>query len=330
MKFELKLLLFPLLLVLEFAFLNQALAQVIPVGTGSPTGSYFKFVSQAAQSCKAEAQVSPVETAGSTENLDGLENNTFALGISQLDILDLYRRTRDMSNIKVLVPLFPEQVHFLTRGDVTKLEGQKTLLGIPIFKTGTRVQLSTVSDLAGKTVVAAGGSAGTARVISILGGISWNLREVKTADQAVTEVAEGKADAAILVGAQPLGTILQLKENQAAFRLLPVSDDLISKLSSVYVKSQPLVYRAMGAGGDSVQTVHVMSALMTQNYPKSAMGDAVYRFQQCLLRIAPDQATVVGSHPAWRNLRSTAGVNWEIWRYSGASTASTPAAPAKK
>lgn len=319
-----------LAVVLIFFGMAFAIGQVVvPISTGSQTGSYYKFASQAAQVCSGDVRIKVVESAGSTANLDAMEANEVALGVAQLDILDLYKRTRDMSGVKLLVPLFPEQVHFITRSDVTKIDGQKSLFGMAIPGTGTKVQLSTAADLAGKSVGAAGGSHKAAQVISVLSGVSMNLEETKSADEAIARVLAGTLDAAILVGAQPLGTITNMKEKMAGLRLLPVPPAMMDKLSSVYGKAHPLTYRGMGAGGDSVPTIQVMSALMTQNYPKSAMGDAVYAFQQCLLREAATQATLPGNHPAWRNLRTTAGLNWDVWNYAGANAGQTVGAKKK-
>ena len=299
----------------------------IPVSTGSKTGSYYAFMDQATKICPTPGGFELLESAGSTQNIDRAEANEVSLFISQLDILDLYKRTKDMSNVKLLVPLFPEQVHFVTRSDVTNKQGGFGIGGMTFG--GKEVQLKNVADLAGKRVVAAGGSYRTAQVIALIGGISWNLQEVPGADQAITAVVSGQADAAVMVGAQPLGTLTAMKDKMATLRLLPVPDELVAKLSSVYTKAFPLNYRQMGAGGDNVQTVQVMSALMTQNYPKSAIGDAIANFRACLLQKAPDQATIPRTHPAWRNLRTNQGVNWEVWNYPLA-TSVAPAAPARK
>ena len=148
------------------------------------------------------------------------------------------------------------------------------------------------------------------------------LTEVGGADAAIAGVVNGTYDAAILVGAQPLGTITAMGDRQKSLRLLPVPEALMSKLGVVYTKASPLTYRTMGAGGDNVPAIQVMSALVTQNYPKSAIGDSIYRFQQCLLREASQQATIPGNHPAWRNLKLTTGLNWDIWQYQGAQTLS--------
>lgn len=289
----------------------------VPVMTGSKTGSYFAFTTQAAKVCSNDVSLQVLESAGSTENIDAMEDNKVAVIAAQLDVLDLYKRTKNMSNFKLLVPLFQEQVHFIVRNDVTKKEGGFNIGGFNVG--GTKVQLSSIKDLVDKNVAAAGGSHKTAKVISYLAGIRMNLIEEKGADAVISGVISGKYDAGILVGAQPLGTIRNMGDKQSTIKLLPITDDVAEKLKSVYTKGDPLNYRGMGEGGDNVPAVQVMSALITQNYPKSSMGDAVYAFQKCLLREARIQATMPGMHPAWRNLQLNVGLNWPTWEYEGAS-----------
>ena len=208
-------------MLVRFITRQSSVQHVIPAATGSKTGSYFRFVSQAATVCSKDAKLEVRESAGSTANLDAMEANEVAVAVSQLDILDLYKRTKDMSGIKLLVPLFPEQVHFVTRADVTKVTDQKTFLGITVPRTGTAVQLQSVSDLAGVKVAAAGGSFKTAQVISYLGGISMDLKEVGSADKAIAGLMSGQYDAAILVGAQPLGSITAMGEGWQTFACCP-------------------------------------------------------------------------------------------------------------
>lgn len=296
------------------AFAQPQSSTPVPIMTGSKTGSYYAFATQAARVCSQEVNLQVMESAGSTATLDAMEANETALGISQLDILDLYKKTKDMSGIKVLVPLFPEQVHFITRNNVVRKEGGHEILGLKFG--GNDVPLQFVTDLTDKKVAAAGGSFKTLQIVSYLGGIRMDIQDSKTADAAIAGVLAGTYDAAVLVGAQPLKTITAMGAKQDQLRLLPVPDALMQKLSAVYTKANPLTYRGMGAGGDNVPTVQVMSAMVTQNYPKSAMGDAVYALQQCLLREAVQQATVPGNHPAWRNLRTSEGINWPTWSYA--------------
>lgn len=306
------------------AVLAQAPAVTIPVMTGSKTGSYYKFVNQASNICSEVARLEVRESSGSVANFTAAENNETALWVGQMDIADLNKRIRDMSNVKLLFPLFPEQLHFVTRSDVTRLDGQKTIAGFAIPGTGTQVQLKNVADLVDKNVVAAGGSFKTGQNVAYVAGLRMNLRQVDTADIAIQEVLAGRADAAILVGAQPLGTITGMGARQTSLRLLPIPEEMMTKVAAHYAKSQPLIYGGMGEGGNNIQTVQVMAGLFTQNYPKSKIGDAIYAFQQCLLREAADQATIPGNHPAWRNLRMTAGLNWDLWNYQGATQATAP------
>lgn len=321
-------------LVLTFFCMSAALAQAlptIPVSTGSKTGSYFKFMTQVQEVCP-EVRLNIQESAGTTANFDAMEANEVSVAPGQLDVANLYKRTKDMSNIKLLVPLFPEQVHFLTRADVVKKEGGYNL-GFIGNVGGKEVQLRNVLDLAGKKIATAGGSYMTAKMFAIDSGISIQPIDAGSADKAMAGVLAGTYDAAIFVGAAPLGTITGTKEAPnpkiTSLRLLEVPDAVMSKLS-IFKKAQPLTYRGMGPGGDNVQAIEVMSGLFTQNYGKSPMGDAIYALQQCLIREAPGQAAVPGRHPAWRNIRTTAGLNWDVWQYAGAQTAPAPGKPGKK
>lgn len=326
---------FFLAVVLVFFAMSTALAQTlptIPVSTGSKTGSYYKFMTQVKEVCP-EVPLSILESTGTAANFDALENNDVAIAPGQMDVANLYKQTpgKDMSNLKLLMPLFPEQVHFITRSDVTKTEGGFNLGSFNVG--GNKTQLRTVADLAGKQVASAGGSVLSAKMFVLQSGINLQVVDVGSSDKAIAEMLAGKYDAAVLVGAAPLGTITGTKEapnpRLKDLRLLEVPGAIIDKMT-VFRRSQPLSYRGMGEGGNNVQSVEVMSGLFTQNYPKSTMGDAVYALQQCLLRNAQDQATIPGRHPAWRNLRMTTGLNWDLWQYAGAGQATQAPVSKKK
>lgn len=285
-------------------------AVTIPISTGSETGSYFRFGKEAA-ALVPSVNIRIQTSSGSTQNLDRLEANEASLAIVQLDVLDLYSKTRDMSNVRVVVPLFPEQVHFITRANLGQKEGG---YGIGSFKIGAKdVVLNTAADLAGRRVGAAGGSFYTAQVIAYLAPLQMNLQEIETPDAVVARVISGELDAGILVGAQPLGTITKMGDRMAELKLLPVPDDLAGRVAKIYSKAQPLSYRQMGAGGNNVPTIEVKSALVTQNYRKGPMAEAVAEFRRGLFDVAEEQSATPGTHPAWRNVKPGAQSSWPMW-----------------
>lgn len=331
MKKVLNLFLYAATFVAVMATAFNANSQTLVSGSGSKTGNYYKFMEQAGKVCP-DFGLQVMETGGTTANLDGLDQNEYVMAPAQLDVLQLYRLGgRDTANYRVLTPLFPEVVHFLTRNDVTTVVGQKEIFGLKIAGTGDKVSLKSVEDLRGRTVVASGGSFKTAQVINQLSGLGMNLVDPGSADKAVQAVAAGQADAAILVGFPRLETITRLANAQANFRLLPVTEPIAVKLQAVYSKSFPLSYPGMGPGGDNVQSVQTMSAIIVQNYGRSAVADRLAGFRDCLLASAKEQASTPGMSPAWRNLKLNADLNWPVWGYQVSPvTPPAPVKPAKK
>lgn len=296
-----------LVVISLLGFTSSSCAATFPVGTGSPTGTYHRFMNEVKGLCP-DVGLDLKNTSGSTGNLDGMEGNVFAAGVVQADALALYGQTRDMSGIKVLVPLFLEQVHIVAKNVV----GQEGGVGIGSIKFGAKnIVLNSVEDLAGRTVAAAGGSFITAQVLRLQGQLPMNLVEVASPEAALAGVESGTYQAAILVGAQPLKTLSALGGKLANYRLLPVTEAFANKVK-LYTGSQRLTYREMGVQGTNVATVAVPSVLAVQNYRKGAMAQQAAALRKCILDNAEDQAATPGAHPAWRAIGKT-GTSWPVW-----------------
>jgi TRAP-type uncharacterized transport system substrate-binding protein len=329
--------------VFAVIFASSAFALEVEVSTGAADGSYSKFISQAAAICSNDQYAYKVRpSGGSADNLNALLANDVPAGISQLDVGDLFKTTRDVSSLRLLVPLFPEQVHFVTRVDLGKLEPAKIQgfsLSLGGWKPGaTQVVLNTVEDLRGKTVASAGGSYYTAQLLNHpnVGGLGMNLVELTGAtgtNDALAGVIAGKYDAAILVSAAPAGSLTTLKDKQPLLKLLPMTEAMYGKLSKFYPNRDSLSYRDMGQGGTNIQTFQVMSALLTPNYTKGPFVGAFANLRKCILDNAEDQASVPRTHPAWRYIAKN-GLNnvgnWTLWEAPGIKTVTGPQAPKKK
>lgn len=286
----------------------------LSVSTGTESGSYHRFMLEAKQACPN----SPLDlqtSSGAVMNLERLEANDTSLGFVQTDVLALYSNTRDMSNIKVLLPVFQEQVHIFTRGNLGKKEGG---YGIGNFKVGgSEVVLSTAGDIVNRKVASAGGSFITAQVFRLQSEIPFQLTELKDADAVIAGVISGQFDAGILVGAQPLGSFTKLGENLNQLKLLAITPDLAAKISKVYTASAPLTYRQMGANGTSIATVGVGAALVTQNYKAPTMSARVIALRDCIQSVAEEVAATPKKHPAWRDVaKGTATSKWPLYEVS--------------
>lgn len=272
---------------------------------GAPSGSsYTDFARQATQACQTTS-VQVLPGTGSLGNLEALNENRTHLGFTQLDALALYGKVMDLSNVKVLVPVFPEALHFVTRTDFGKKEGGFAGVG------GKTVVLSDVASLKGRVVGAAGGSFVTLQVLQQLGLGARVIENRSGASDVLAKISSGEYDAGLLVGAAPLSALSGLQpETQAKFKLLPVPPAMAESFKRVYTAQTAVAYRHMGQGATPVPTVAVMAAIVTQNYGPGKVREDILAFRDCVLNSAPSMVTTVGSHPAWREVKPGRPTAW--------------------
>lgn len=266
-----------------------AQAQAIKVSTGSSSGTYSRVLKEAMPVCMNDVQIAEVNSTGSTQNVDRLVANEVQTAMVQTDVLFFRSRTEDLSKIKTLVAFNPEMVHVVTTAVPFK-EG-----GIAGFG-GKDVVYRNIGDLAGRTVVAAGGSYITAQVIRLQTEVQFNLIEAPTADEAVKAVVDGRATAAILVGGAPLGTVANLDKK---FKLLSFTPEQIAKLKNVY-RPATLNYSKMGSTG--VQSVSTDAILVSREYKTPKMVAQLAALRKCIMNNAAELAETAGNHPAWQSV----------------------------
>ena len=126
-------------------------AQVV-LGTGGKDGTYFALANDMVRKCGKEVTISVQETAGSQANIQGIIDNKFTAGIVQFDVMRYYEeKDSAMARIKVLFPLHEEEIHLI---GVNKTYKEGGFMGFG----AKSVELQSIKDLSGKTVVAWGGS----------------------------------------------------------------------------------------------------------------------------------------------------------------------------
>ena len=98
--------------------------------------------------------ISIKETEGSQANLQGIIDNVLTAGIVQFDVMRYYDdKDPAMARVKVLFPLNEEEIHLVAVNKATKESG---FLGMSFGQKS--LEIESLKDLAGKTVVAWGGS----------------------------------------------------------------------------------------------------------------------------------------------------------------------------
>lgn len=279
--------------------LAVASAQSLKVSTGSSTGTYSRMQKELSTVCINQMQMVEVNSSGATQNLDRIIGNEVNAGFVQTDVIYFRSRTEDIGNIKTIVALHPEEVHLVALANSNIKEGGTLGFGA---KT---VQVNTVNDLAGRTVAAAGGSYVTAQVIRLQSEIPFNVVEVASGDDAIKAVAAGTAQAALLVGGQPLGNIGVLDKN---YKLLSFPEATAAKLKNVYRPAR-VNYSKMGQGG-SVSTIATDALFVGKEYKTPKFQEALSKLRDCIVNNAPELGETVGMHPSWAKVDVTNQGKW--------------------
>ena len=303
------------------AFSASAIAvDITPkVSTGSKTGNYARMFKELQAACKDQVMMIEVESTGSAVNLDRILNNEVTSGIVQTDVMFSRARTEDLTNVKTLFALYPEEVHFVT------------LVTSPI-KTGgvagigaKSIQLGSVSDLTGLPVAAWGGSVTTARVIQLNAEIAYTVVEVGSFKEAKALLDTGKVAAILMVGGQQMDDVKTLPVD---YKLLPVSEATAGKLKSVYVPAK-LNYSNLGQGGAGVPTIATDALFVTWKYTTPTYVQAMAELRDCFKKNASILAETPGMHKKWRSVDVNNTGKWASYDLPAITTV-TVTAPAKK
>jgi TRAP-type uncharacterized transport system substrate-binding protein len=278
-----------------------AQAQALKVSTGGSSGNYSRVFKELSSICMNQIQMTEMNSSGSTQNIDRLAGNEVNAAFVQTDVLFYRGRTEDLGNVKTLVALFPEEVHVVSLTQSNIKEGGTLGFG------AKSVQLNTVNDLVGRTVVAAGGSYITAQVIRLQTEIAFNVVEAPSAEAALKAVADGTAHAAILVGGTPLGQIANLDKS---FKLLSFPEATSAKLKNVYMPSK-LNYSKMGAAG--VPTVATSTIFVTREYKTAKFIDSLAKLRACINSSLPELQETTGFSPVWQKVDPSNKGKWAYY-----------------
>lgn len=276
----------------------SAIGQSLKVSTGSANNTYSRVFKEMSSACFNEIQMTEVNSTGSTQNIDRIIGNEVHMSMSQVDVLFYRARTEDLSKIKTLVSLFPEEVHVVALTNSNIKEGGTLGFG------AKQLTFNTVNDLANRTVVAVGGSYITAQVIRLQSEIPFNVVEVNKNEDALAALNAGTAQAAIFVGGSPLGVVSALNKS---YKLLSFPEATIAKLKNVY-KPARVTYSNMGVSG--VQTISTDALMVTREYTTPKMVTALSQLRKCIYDHVPELSETVGMSSAWSKIDVTNQGKW--------------------
>jgi TRAP-type uncharacterized transport system substrate-binding protein len=279
--------------------------QEIAVADGSSSGIYQQIFKEMVKTAACD-QVSFTEVAstGALDNLDKVVSNEANACFVHSDILAYRSKTEDLSNIKTLLALFSEDVHFLALNKPWKYGGTMGMMQKEkIFEQ--------ISDLDGFNVGAAGGGFITANVVRIQGEIAYKVIQYNSGAEVLAALNKGEIAAAIFVGAAPLPNIKPLGKE---YKLLMVGDASLAKLKSVYHKST-ISYITMG--GIPTQTIAADCLLITRVYKTPKFANALAAFRESFCTNLDELKETRGTHKAWQQVDCENHGKWAWYTFDG-------------
>lgn len=261
--------------------LHAPMAWAFTIATGPSGGTYFQIaqdIKSVAGKENIDIQVMP--TKGSIENIELLGTGKVDLAIVQLDALrfvsDVLRQQRGLDlfeSIKVILNLYPEEIHVLSnKNDIQtfyQLEGKRVSVGTE-----------------------GGGTAVTAAVLLAIYDIKATV-SFDTFDDAIKKMEQGNLDAVMFVGGAPLPFIGKLA-TKVHFVRLPANP----VLEQIYIRTKLGKSQYSWAASDT-ETYAVPASIM--GLDKKNENDAA-QMQKLVLAIlnSADHLRANG-HPKWKS-----------------------------
>lgn len=269
------------------------------IATGSSSGTYIVFGRDIKKMADKKILLKVLETKGSKDNfdrlLDGANGVNFA--IVQYDVLQsedkskLFRKNKS-EDIKMIFPLYAEEIHILARKDS---------------------EIKTFKDLEGKRVAIGEKNSGTWISMENLKkkmGVKWTGVE-KGFDDGLKDLTAGKVDALIYVAGSPTKKLGNLSAGASQFiKLIPIPKD--DNLSKIYT---PTVIKADTYSWieEDVTTYSIKSILVAFNSKEGTQEyQAVSDLVKVLLTNLPNLKQL--GHPKWKEVCPTDYVNvpWDM------------------
>lgn len=277
-------------------------AEEIKIANGSSSGIYDQITKEIQQQLVAagsDVTLIPIESHGAVENLDKLIGNEAGLAFMHSDVLYYRAKTDDLTNLKTLLALFPEDVNIVAMNKPFKPESRM------IVNLNRGVNIDTLSDLDGLPVGAAGGGFVTANVIRLQSEIGYKVIRFDKGSQVLDALKSGQIAAAIFVGPAPLPN---LKDLGSDYKLISINDSVCDKLKAVYKKST-ITYIKISPS--PVQTVAADDLLVTRNYKSKKMVDALLKLRKAVQDNINELQETTGFHKAWQKVDITNQGKWD-------------------
>lgn len=252
------------LLLLALIWSSAGHAETLGMVTGPATGTYIAIGRDIAKLAKTQGiDIDVKESGGSIDNIKRIHSSeNAALGIVQSDVLGFMQRSSNPETMKIthdlrmVLPLYKEEVHVLARRDIKRFE-----------------------DLKGKRVII--GEAGSGNMLTAVNLLA--LMNIKVGEplrmsppEGVLAVLEGSADAVIFVGGKPVKLFKNIEnlENPEYAKFTPLLKSVhFLPLSAPQILAEysvaEITHKDYQFVNIPVQTIAVQAVLVTYDFHNS-------------------------------------------------------------
>ena len=261
--------------------LHASMAWAFTIATGPSDGSYFQIAQDIKNVAGGEQiDIQVVPTKGSIENIQLLGNGKVDLAIVQLDALrfvsDVLKQQKGLDlfdSIKVILNLYPEEIHVLSnKGDI------QTFYQLD----GKRVSIGTES----------GGTAITAAVLLSIYDIQATI-SFEPFEDAIKKMDQGNLDAVMFVGGAPVPFIGKL-DSKVHFVRLPANP----ALEQIYLRTNLGKSQYSWAAAD-IETYAVPASIMGLDKKNENHAAQMQKLVLAILNSAENLRT--DGHPKWKS-----------------------------
>ena len=157
------------------------------IGTGSEAGNYYSMVQDIMSEnyCKDTLgkDFNIILTGGSVDNLLGLSNKKFFMGVVQSDVLMNMSKTSprkfNMNSIKIVAGLHNETIHLLVPMGYQPKTAEKSMWGkISSFNSSKEPMEIKLEVLANQSISSWGGSIISAKALSYFFNLNWKVKAI--------------------------------------------------------------------------------------------------------------------------------------------------------
>jgi uncharacterized protein len=291
------------------------------IAADSSSGTYKEMTEQIASVCGDEThqiQVVP-NKGGALQNLEQLINNKVNAAFIHSDII--YAKSLTDGNFrkyKTLVNLYPEEIHVLALRNALEKTGG-------VYGIGAKsIEYTSLSDLEGLKVGAAGGSYISANILSDAGKGGFEVVKYNDGAEAIVGLKDGEVQAVIFIGGAPLTSLSNLKSSE--FKLLPLGDKILNKVTGEKGIYKPAIITYNNLDSDMIKTVSTPAIILTRSYTTPKFVEPQKWFRNCFYEKLTELQETPGTHKKWQEIDPSDKGVWEWYDFSNSS--STDAKPA--